>query len=258
MKGDFVFWEGFFMRKLLTAFAMTQSMFCAVPLPVQKWEESARSHMMVWLPVIGLEIGLIWFGIFHLLEFLAVPGLIGAAILSVIPFLLTGKIHLDGYLDVVDAVCSWRDAEKRREILKDPHVGSFAVVWCGILMLLQFAAFASMHAPSPVLVLIPVVSRSLAALAVIRLPPMQTSQYSGGIEYPKRHRAVLWIVVILSTAAAIALWKTAGIAIPAVIAGHCWALQRAYRSLEGMNGDIAGFCITVSELCGAVALSIVG
>ena len=246
------------MSKLLTAFAMTQSMFCAIPVPVQKWEESARSHMMVCLPGIGLEIGLLWFGLGRLLEWAAVPGLIGAAVLSVLPFLLTGMIHLDGYLDVVDAVCSWRDAERRREILKDPHVGSFAVVWCGILLMLQFAAFGSMGRLSPVLIFLPVVSRSLAALAVMKLPPMQTSQYSGGMEYPNSHRIVLWAVVGVSTVLCMSLWKTVGIAVAAAIAAHFWALRRAYRSLEGMNGDIAGFCITVSELAGVVTLAMVG
>lgn len=246
------------MSKLLTAFAMTQSMFCAIPLPLKKWEENARSHMMVWLPVIGLEIGLSWFGLFKILEFFAVPGLIGAAVLSVTPFLLTGMIHLDGYLDVVDAVCSWRDAERRREILKDPHVGSFAVVWCGILMLLQFAAFGSMGSASPVLILIPAVSRSLAALAVMTKPPMKTSQYSGEICYPKSHRILLWGIVILSTGICITLWKTAGFALLGVLLGHFWALRRGFRSLEGMNGDIAGFCITVSELCGVVLLAMMG
>ena len=246
------------MSKLLTALAMTQSMFCAIPLPLRKWEEGASSHMMVWLTVIGLEIGLGWFGLFSLLESGSVPGLIGAAILSVFPFLMTGMIHLDGYLDVVDAVCSWRDAQRRREILKDPHVGSFAVVWCGILMLLQFAAFGSMEHGSPVLILIPVVSRSLASVAVMTKPPMPSSQYSGEIRYPKSHRILLWGIVILSTGICITLWKTAGLALLGVIAGHFWALRRGFRSLEGMNGDIAGFCITVSELCGVVTLALAG
>ena len=46
-------------------------------------------------------------------------------------------------MDVTDAVKSWRDPERRREILKDSHVGSFAVIGVVLLMLAQFAVFAS-------------------------------------------------------------------------------------------------------------------
>mgnify|MGYP003392776405 FL=1 len=48
--------------------------------------------------------------------------------MAVYPYLVTGFLHLDGFMDVTDAVKSWRDLERRREILKDSHVGSFAVI----------------------------------------------------------------------------------------------------------------------------------
>ena len=34
------------------------------------------------------------------------------------------------------------------------------------------------------------------------------------------------------------------------------ALRRGYRSLEGMNGDIAGYALTISELCGAAVFAL--
>ncbi|MBR4746042.1 MAG: adenosylcobinamide-GDP ribazoletransferase, partial [Desulfovibrio sp.] len=55
------------------------------------------------------------------------PTLVSGAILCAFPFLITGGIHFDGFLDVTDAVKSWRDLDERRRILKDPNVGSFAV-----------------------------------------------------------------------------------------------------------------------------------
>jgi len=35
--------------------------------------------------------------------------------------------------------------------------------------------------------------------------------------------------------------------------GYGLALWRAYRSLDGMNGDISGYALSISELC-AVAV----
>ena len=44
----------------------------------------------------------------------------------------------------------------------------------------------------------------------------------------------------------------------AVLAGYGIALRKGYKSLEGMNGDIAGYALTISELCAAAVLAIGG
>ena len=40
------------------------------------------------------------------------------------------------------------------------------------------------------------------------------------------------------------------------MAGYGLALHRGYRNLKGMNGDIAGYALTVSELCGAAVVAL--
>ena len=146
------------MKKYKIAFQMTQSMFCSLPFPSKEWDETCRPYMLIFLPMIGLEIGFLWVLIDWLTNYFAIPALIRGLILCGWPYVVTGFLHLDGFMDVVDAVCSWRDLEKRRAILKDSHVGSFAVVWCVFLILAGFAMFSAvpaataavtaMHAPS--------------------------------------------------------------------------------------------------------------
>ena len=131
------------MKKYITAFAMTQSMFCSIPFPMHSWDENSRPYMLLFLPVVGLEIGAIWMLLNYLLTEWNIPQLIYALVMCVVPFVATGFIHLDGFMDVTDAISSCRNLEKRREILKDSHVGSFAVVWCVILFLAAFACFGS-------------------------------------------------------------------------------------------------------------------
>ena len=120
--------------------------------------------------------------------------------LCAFPFLITGCIHLDGYMDVTDAVQSWRDLERRREILKDSHVGSFAVVGVVLLMLAQFACFASAHGNFLILIFIPAGSRCCSALVVTGLKPMITSQYAGN-EKHRSHLATLTIMLAVFLAA---------------------------------------------------------
>lgn len=56
---------------------------------------------------------------------------------SAIPFLVTGGIHMDGFMDTMDAVHSYGDRTKKLEILKDPHLGAFAVI-CAVVYLLLY------------------------------------------------------------------------------------------------------------------------
>ena len=39
--------------------------------------------------------------------------------------------------------------------------------------------------------------------------------------------------------------------------GYGLALLRAYRSLDGMNGDIAGFSLTIGELCAVAVYALI-
>ena len=245
------------MKRILHAFFMCQSMFCAIPCPCRVWDEEARPLMLPMLPLVGLEIGALWWLLGWLTGSLNLPVLIRGLILALWPYLATGFLHLDGYMDVTDAVKSCRDLARRREILKDSHVGSFAVIGLCMLMLAQFAAFASVSGEKNcgVLLLIPAVSRCGSALAVTALPSMSTSQYAAQSK-PASHLIVLSAMLCLFVVLGFALCGRMGFALIGCMAGYGLALRNGYRNLEGMNGDIAGYALTVSELCGAAVFAL--
>ena len=243
------------MKKYLYAFSMTQSMFCRIPWPFHFWDEDARGEMLLLLPVVGLEIGAIWALGWYLSVYFGLDPLIRGLIVCVIPFLATGFIHLDGYMDVTDAVGSCRDLAKRRAILKDSHVGAFAVIGCVLLMIAQFAFGASVAEGGQALLLIPVVSRCCSALAVTVLPPMSTSQYAGRT-VNKVHIGILCVMLTASLAAGFLLWGKGAVCLIGTLIGYGLALRRGYQNLEGMNGDISGYALTMGELWGLAVLAI--
>lgn len=236
---------------------MCRSMFCAIPCFWRVWDEEARDKMLLFLPVVGLEIGAIWALLAWLCRYLALPALVQGAVLGAYPFVVTGFIHLDGFMDVTDAVRSCRDLARRREILKDSRVGSFAVIGVVLLALCQTALFASAKAASLwTLVLLPAVSRCGSALAVTALRPMSTSQYAAQ-KKPKSHIIVLCAQLAVYLAAGfLAGWRT-GTALCGCLVGYALALRKAFRSLDGMNGDISGYALTLSELCGAAVWALI-
>ena len=253
------------MKRYWNAFIMCQSMFCSIPCLWKKWDEEARPLMLLFLPFVGLEIGVIWAVLAVIFSCFAVPQLISAAVLCLYPFFVTGFMHLDGFMDVTDAVKSWRDLERRREILKDSHVGAFAVIACGALMIMQFASSATvagnlldnqieLSSAIVCLMLIPVVSRCCSGLALAVMPVMSTSQYSGN---GQRAQAVVFIVMmVLSMTAGFVLAGKYGFVILGCAAGYALALVRAYRSLKGVNGDVAGYSLTIGELCGLIVMAL--
>ena len=245
------------MKTYLHAFAMCQSMFCAIPAP-QVWDEKAKDKMLLFLPVVGLEIGLVWAAIAWACRLLNLPVMASALILSAYPYLVTGFLHLDGFMDVTDAVKSWRDLSRRREILKDSHVGSFAVIGIVLLAIAQFAVFSCMstEADFHTLIFIPAVSRCCSALAVTGLKPMSTSQYAEQ-KKPKSHMVILSVMIAIFLAAGFLLCGKYGFSLIGGLAGYGLALRRAYKSLDGMNGDISGYALTIGELCAAAVYALI-
>ena len=245
------------MKTYLHAFVMCQSMFCSIPA-LQIWDEKAKDKMLLFLPIVGLEIGAIWAALAWLCRLLDLHLLVIGLILCAYPYIVTGFIHLDGYMDVTDAVKSWRDLERRREILKDSHVGSFAVIGIVLLMLAQFAVFASApnNANYLILIFVPAVSRCCSALAVTGLKPMSTSQYANR-KKPKSHMIVLTVMLFMFFVAGFLLCGKYGFASVGCLIGYGLALRRAYKSLGGMNGDISGYALSIGELCAVAVYALI-
>ena len=244
------------MKQYFNAFIMCQSMFCAIPCPMKIWDENARDKQLLFLPFIGAEIGLLWFAMAKLCLFLNIPIFLTAFILAVYPFVISGYIHLDGFMDVTDAVKSYRNLEKRRDILKDSHVGAFAVIGCIILFIGQFAVFASMKLTNAAaLVFIPIVSRCCSSLILNTFKKISESQYVG-VSKSKGQIVVLTAQLLLILVLSFIVCGKKAIAVLAVIAGYALALSKAYKSLEGVNGDVAGYALTTSEFCGVLVLAL--
>ena len=252
------------MKKLLTGFCMSWGMFCYIPGP-KKWDEEARPYMLAWLPTVGAIMGIIWALLIALLNYLSIPGTAFGAVACWIPFVLSGFMHVDGYMDVNDAVMSRGTLEKKRAILKDSRCGTFAIVSFIFLVLVEFgvlsnaAYYMECLAALSRAVIILTVPRALSGLMMMTLKPMETSQY---VEMKRDRKAETFLIVQLIIWAAVCV--TVGIEeLPNMIltvimaaAGTLVSIYFARRELQGMNGDIAGYAILWGELMGIVSLAI--
>ena len=164
--------------------------------------------------------------------------------------------------------------ERRREILKDPHVGAFAIIGAGVYLIayLGFCSEVPIALPGdwPAVVLlccIPVVSRIAGGAASLigtrskeegMLSSFQKSAEGGG-----KTASLGILAVMFAAVAALMIWAQP---IPALVmlAGALVLLLSAFpfarRKFGGMSGDIAGAIIQMCDLamliCLVVALKV--
>ncbi len=248
------------MKKRLTAFFMAWGMFCVIPCPLRPWDEGEYPRMLLCLPFVGLLVGVLWLLLAWLLQLAAAPALLQAVLLALFPSLLTGFLHLDGWMDCADAILSRRDLETRRRILKDSHVGSFAVIALLMLFLLQIALLAEAPLAGRLLCLlfIPAAARAAVTPAVFSLRPMPGSGYcamfAAGVA--PRFRAAALVLLLLFLLLPFLFCGLPGLCGAAAVLGAWLMVLWGRKNLGGMSGDIAGAAITFGELCGVAALAL--
>ena len=123
-------------KSLIIAF----SMYSKIPMPHLNLEEKDMRYVMGFFPLVGLVLGACQFIWYKLSAFLGVPNVSRALIFLVLPVIVTGGIHVDGYMDTSDAIHSYGDREKKLSILKDSHIGAFAVIRLLVYSAVYFAA----------------------------------------------------------------------------------------------------------------------
>lgn len=248
----------------MTPFFMAWGMFWIVPCPVKSWNDKKRKEMLLCMPIIGLLIGLVWAGLCFGLKKLsgiapyALLNILTAAILAATPWIMSGFIHLDGFMDCADAHLSRRDRDERLRILKDSRVGAFAVITLVLLAMINFGAWTDLYMGGRtfILVLIPAVSRAVAALFVFCFKPLEGSSYKkmheGGIYTGYKILVIAMIVILLLSGAL--FFRLSAISLGVEILAMLIVTLVLRKSFGGMSGDISGSAITIGETAAIIAL----
>ncbi|NLA85737.1 MAG: adenosylcobinamide-GDP ribazoletransferase [Clostridiales bacterium] len=240
---------------LLRSFLSAFSMFSTIPLPTLKWREDNMRYMMALFPFVGVAVGLVIWAWLWVSETLGFGAVLRSAGLTLLPVAVTGGIHLDGFCDTADALASRASQERKREILKDPHTGAFAVIGVVSYLLLYFALGTEIEItyPTPLLPgLMFVLSRTLSGLAVLLFPAnagkglLSTFKDSAG---KKASIIILVLFLALSITGLIYFDTLTGIVMTLVaIFCLCYIYVMSRRQFGGMSGDLAGYFLQLCEL----------
>ena len=238
------------------------STFTILPVPSFQWEDEPFRRVPRQLPLVGLVVGLLWGGVAFLLDHSFLHPALQGVVLAFFPWVLTGFLHLDGLMDVADAMLSWREREERLRILKDPCCGPFGVASFGLTALVTFAAgWAAAEKTIPWLALtaIPVLSRGMAALGMELLPSLSASGFKAGMA-PVTDRLTVLAAALWTGAAVLLLVGAGGLrgGVTALLQGGVfwWICSRCRRTLGGVNGDVLGCAIVLCETGGLLVLAV--
>jgi len=216
-----------------------------IPIPWRREvspEELGRS--VGYFPVIGLIIGLILVGLNWLFG-LILPSAVVNALLIVSLVVISGALHLDGFVDTCDGIAGHKPTEDRWQVMHDSRVGGFGIVDVVLLLLVKYVSLNSIPEPlmMTALVLMPVVSRWAMVYAVFAYPYAKPSGlgkvFKQGTSWPRFTMATLIALVVV-----VALALLAGLAI-IFIMFLTWVMTVAMAAyfkskFSGLTGDTYG------------------
>ena len=240
--------------KLLRSLGIALSAYSVIPVPSFDWSQENMRFSLCFLPVVGMAEGLLLLLWAFFCGHMDMGNVVFASGATLIPLLLTGGIHMDGFCDCVDALSSRGDRQKMLEILKDPHIGAFAAIFCAAYLLAVFGLFSGIgYAPLPIIVCCGfVLSRALAVLSAISMPGARTTGFLVSFTQSAHKKAAvisMSTIALLSSAAMIAISPLPGAA--GVIFGAVsffWYRNMAMSKFGGVTGDTTGYFIQVCEL----------
>jgi adenosylcobinamide-GDP ribazoletransferase len=235
------------MRALLAAIGF----LTRLPVPVRVFDDAdAQARSLAWYPLVGLLIGVLLAALAWALR--DVPPLLAAALLLVAWVAVTGALHLDGLADSADAwVGGLGDRARTLEIMKDPRSGPVGVVAIVLLLLLKFAALASLPRGAwIVLPLAPMLARAVLTAAFLTTPYVRAGGLGSRLAAAPHWACVVALLLAVVFCLLLPGWRAVVGAAVAVLVFVLWR-RACLQRLGGMTGDTCG---ALTELVEAAVL----
>ena len=237
------------LHSLISAFLM----YTRIPMPHIKWTEKNRRYALGFFPAVGAVIGFLLIVLRLICTVVNADRLLFSAGAVLLPILVTGGIHLDGYCDVTDANASYQNREKRLEIMHDPHIGSFAVIRVCLYLIVQFALFAQIDnvKKSCAVACGYILSRVFSGLAAVCLPSARKNGSLQSFVKPMHKRNTLILLAVWALLACCALLICPIQAGCGFFAAGCTFLHFsifARKQYGGVTGDLCGWFLQRCEL----------
>ena len=220
------------------------------------WTAEDFGRSVKFFPLIGAVLGVIYAGVaYGLLVFAPAQGIVLpphviSVILLILPPLLTGGLHCDGFMDTMDGIFSGRDRERMLAIMKDSRVGSNGVFGFVLLMLLEWGILLDLlPTPGflvPALFLMPIIAR-LMMTGAIALYPYARPEGMGKAFAAHTDGKTVVFAGILTLVFLVPFGWPAAAALLVSLLFTVFFVSFVMKQLGGLTGDIYGAITTLNE-----------
>lgn len=247
--------------KWLKGLLINLQFFTSIPIPVSLPMDKPHLEKAIrTFPIAGMIQGGIYaFILYAFLEWTPFSLLAAAFAVWLAGILLTGGIHLDGWMDAGDAFFSYRDQEKRLEIMSDPRVGAFGVLSVIVLLGARFLfiyEIVLLSNPSSYFLIAVIPFLSKMAMGVLLIKVKATKKEGlGSLFQQVASKTTLFIYPIFLLGAAAPAWLSG---LPA-LAGFLFMVlfsilfivflsRKVIAWFGGMTGDVLGASVEGTEV----------
>lgn len=238
---------------VLQSMLIAISMYSKIPVPGVKWNKENMKYVMCFFPLVGGITGVLVWVVGTWLLHSGCSVLFFGAVMTLLPLGVSGGIHMDGFMDTVDALASYGTRERKLDILKDTHAGAFSVLAVCCYFLWSLGLWSEVTAEMlPVVACGYVLSRACSGCSVVTFSPAKDSGLVAAFGNAAQKKTVRIVMVVYMAAAAAGMFVCNGRqAFGAILATilSCWHYRRCSKKhFGGITGDLAGYFLQLCEL----------
>ena len=241
------------------AFKIAFSMYSKIPMPKAEWSKNNMKYALCFFPAVGVLVGLMVYFWSIISNKLNIGTTLTAAIFVIIPIIATGGIHVDGFIDCNDAINSYQPMERKLEILKDSHIGAFALITCITYFIIDFGVWSEVKGEIVILLAIGfVLSRALSGLSIVTFPLAKDSGLASTFSN-SADKFKVKITMIAYIVLCIVSMLYVNIILGIIVVSTAFLVFLYYRiaaikKFGGITGDVAGYFLQLCELSMALML----
>ena len=238
------------LRSLIICFAV----FSKIPMPYIDWEKKDMKYIFCFLPLVGAVMGALFIGLHLLAQRFNVPETaFGIISFAVAMLLVNGGIHMDGFMDTIDALSSHKSRDDKIRILDDPHTGAFAIIYAifYVLIIAYILGTVDNLAEAVYMAIVFVFARALVGIVAMS----EDLSKESGMLYTFVSSANKFVTAVICV-----VWLIASISVMEILApvrsiitlGVVFIFVMLFQNMNrknfgGISGDLMGFFIGVVE-----------
>lgn len=231
--------------------------YSKLPVPYFEWKEEDMEYSVCFFPFVGLFLGAVQLGWLWICNKMGIGSVAKAAAVIVLNILITGGIHIDGYMDTMDALHSYQPRDKKLQILKDAHIGAFAVIMFSVYILVYAGALTEInYIISPLFACTFVFSRILSGFSVVMFKGAKKEGMLYTFSKSANRNIVCTALVMEFLLMAAVMFYFYGIKAVVLVCSllvvFLYYRYKSYKEFGGITGDLAGWFLCLCEMAGAV------